>query len=263
MVLNPMTIPARPKLFFIAAPTPEAQDLKQQYLERYTDVREQDADVIIAIGGDGLMLRTLHHHHHLKKPVYGINCGSVGFLMNSPDVDHLITRLHQAHETVLHPLKLTAYDIDDQQYGGYAINEVSLFRASPQAAHIQIIVDQVVRIENLVCDGVLLATPAGSTAYNLSAHGPIIPIDANLLALTAISPFRPRRWRGALLPDKAKVSLIVLDQEKRPVYAAADDQMIAQVSKVEIEQDITHSYILLFDPDHNLEERIIKEQFVS
>lgn len=254
---------SQPKLCFIASNTPEAQSLKKEYVKHYVPVSEKEADIIIAIGGDGFMLQILHSHHHLSKPVYGINCGSVGFLMNTSDTKHLLDRLQQAHETTLHPLKLTSFGLDNQRHEEYAINEVSLFRSSPQAAHIQIAVDQIVRMENLVCDGILLATPAGSTAYNLSAHGPIIPMGGGLLALTPISPFRPRRWRGALLPDSAKVTLTVLDPEKRPVNASADARMISSVTRIEIEQDHQRSYTLLFDPDHNLEKRILNEQFIA
>jgi NAD+ kinase len=252
-----------PKLCFIASNTPAAQNFKQEYLRLFDNSAESEADIIVAIGGDGFMLQTLHNLHHLNKSVYGINCGSVGFLMNSPDPQHLLERLSQAQATVLHPLKMIAYQVDGKCEEAYAINEVSLFRSSPQAAHIQIEIDHIVRIEQLMCDGVLLATPAGSTAYNLSAHGPIIPIGGDLLALTPISPFRPRRWRGALLPNTAQVTFTVLDPDKRPVNATADDRMIPHVVKVKITQAPSRGYTLLFDPDHNLEDRIIKEQFAT
>lgn len=253
----------QPKLCFIASNTPAAQNFKQEYLKLFENSAKEEADIIVAIGGDGFMLQTLHHLHHLNKAVYGVNCGSVGFLMNSPDPQRLLERLKQAQATILHPLKMVAHQTNGNCEEGYAINEVSLFRSSPQAAHIQIEIDHIIRMEQLICDGILLATPAGSTAYNLSAHGPIIPIGGDLLALTPISPFRPRRWRGALLPNTAKVTFTVVDADKRPVNAAADDRMIPQVVKVEIEQDPSRGYTLLFDPDHNLETRIIKEQFAT
>lgn len=258
MVMHP-----QPKLCFIASQTPEAQKLREEYIKEYSQAKEQDADIIIALGGDGFMLQTLHHHQSLGKPVYGINCGSVGFLMNTHAPHHLLERLNQAQATILHPLKLTAYGLDNQIHEEYAINEVSLFRSSPQAAHLQIAVDNTIRMDHLICDGILLATPAGSSAYNLSAHGPIIPIGGGLLALTPISPFRPRRWRGALLPDTAKVTLTVLDPDKRPVNASADARMIPCVARIDIEQDTQRGYTLLFDPDHNLEQRILNEQFIS
>ncbi len=258
-----MMMSSQPKLSFIASSTLEAQMLKESYLNLYSHVSEQEADIIIAIGGDGFMLQTLHHYHPLGKPVYGINCGSVGFLMNTSAPNHLLERLEKAQVTVLHPLKLTAYSLDNQIQEEYAINEVSLFRSSPQAAHIRIDVDHITRMDNLVCDGILLATPAGSSAYNLSAHGPIIPIGGGLLALTPISPFRPRRWRGALLPATAKVTLTVLDPDKRPVNASADARMITSVTRIMVEQDTRRGYTLLFDPDHNLEQRILNEQFMS
>jgi NAD+ kinase len=247
---------------FIAAATSDAQKAKERLKKLYPSTTPDKADVIIVLGGDGFMLKTLHVCQTLAKPVYGLNCGSVGFLMNRFHEENLMDRLKLAKETILHPLKMIAVDARGKEILVFAINEVSLLRQTAQAAKIAIYVDQKKRIDTLVCDGVLVSTPAGSTAYNLSAHGPIIPINANLLALTPISAFRPRRWRGALLPDTAHVTLEILEAEKRPVSASADDHEVRNVHKVEISQDFQTQYRLLFDPDHNLEERIISEQFL-
>ena len=250
------------ELAFIAANTQEAQKAKETLKNFYAFTEPEKADVIIVLGGDGFMLKTLHNYQSLEKPVYGMNCGSVGFLMNTFHESNLLKRLATANETILHPLKMTATDSRGGEITAYAINEVSLLRQSAQAAKIRISVDQIVRLDALVCDGILIATPAGSTAYNLSAHGPIIPMNANLLALTPISAFRPRRWRGALLPDIAKVTLEILEPNKRPVSASADDLEVRDVQKVEVCQDSKTQYRLLFDPDHNLDERILGEQFL-
>lgn len=243
--------------------TPLSKEVGQYYLDAFPFYSPHESDIIIAIGGDGFLLRTLHKYYDLQKPVYGIHCGSVGFLMNSPTPETLQERLAQATLTMLHPLKMTCITSAQEIETGYALNEVSLLRQSSQAAKIQIIIDGIPRLDTLICDGILIATPAGSTAYNLSAHGPIIPIGANLLALTAISPFRPRRWRGALLPDTASVHFKILEADKRPVNAAADDSLILDVTEVMVEQDKSRGYRLLFDPDHNLEERILREQFIN
>lgn len=247
---------------FIAAVTDEAQKAKEMLQHLYPAISPDKADVIIVLGGDGFMLKTLHQYQSLEKPVYGINYGSVGFLMNADQEENLLDRVKAAKEAVLHPLKTTATDARGKTISAHAINEVSLLRQTAQAAKIRIYVDRVLRLDTLVCDGILIATPAGSTAYNLSAHGPIIPINANLLALTPISAFRPRRWRGALLPDTAHVTLEILEADKRPVSASADDLEIRDVQRVEIHQDPKTKYRLLFDPHHNLEERILGEQFL-
>lgn len=251
-----------PKLSLQISETPLSQSVGKQYLSRYSSVSPEAADIIIAIGGDGFLLRILHKYHFLNKPVYGINCGSVGFLMNSSAPEWLLERLNQATLTLLHPLLMECTTLDGEKIIDFALNEVSLMRQSSQAAKIQIEIDGIIRLECLACDGVLISTPAGSTAYNLSAHGPILPIGTNLLALTPISPFRPRRWRGALLPDTARVNFKILEAAKRPVNASADDSFIANVLEVCIHQDKTRGYKLLFDPAHNLEERILKEQFL-
>lgn len=250
------------KLAFIAAATSEAQQAKESLKHLYGETQPKDADVVIVLGGDGFMLKSLHELQHLDKPVYGINFGSVGFLMNTYQEINLRERLASAKEAVLHPLKMTTTDQHGKQSTAHAINEVSLLRQTAQAAKIRIYVDDVLRLDTLVCDGILVATPAGSTAYNLSAHGPIIPIHANLLALTPISAFRPRRWRGALLPSTAQVTLEILEAGKRPVSVSADGYEVRDIQKVGIYQDCQTRYHLLFDPHHNLEERILGEQFL-
>lgn len=222
-----------------------------------------EADVIVALGGDGFMLQTLHKYARLNKPIYGMNCGTVGFLMNTFVSDGIFERITQAQTVILHPLKMHAIDVQGNMKNGFAFNEVSLLRQTRQTAHLRIYVDGKERLENLVCDGVLLATPSGSTAYNLSAHGPIIPIGSNLLALTPISAFRPRRWRGALLPHTSSVRIEVLDMDKRPVSAVADNMEVRDVKVVEIEEDRETTVRLLFDPEHALEERFIREQFMN
>src|SRR5450755_3319223 len=246
---------------FVAGPTPEAREAYERLQGRYGNVEPKDADVIVALGGDGLMLQTLHKFMNSGKPIYGMHRGTVGFLMNEFSIDGLIERISAAHNTIIHPLLMHARDAQGRIHEHRAINEVSLFRQSAQAAHLRILIDGQERLAELVADGVLVATPAGSTAYNLSVQGPIIPINAPLLALTAISPFRPRRWRGALLPDKAKVTIEVRDAEKRPVAAVADHDEVRNVRSVDVSMDHDVSLNMLFDPGHNLDERILSEQF--
>ena len=216
---------------------------------------------MVALGGDGLMLQTLHEHMRTGTPIYGMHRGTVGFLMNEFATQDLIARLAAAKESVIHPLLMRATDIDGVVHIHHAINEVALFRQTHQAAHLRILIDERERMAELSADGVLVATPAGSTAYNLSAQGPIIPINAPLLALTPISPFRPRRWRGALLPNTAYVVIEVLESDKRPVAAVADHDEARNVRRVEVLSDKTISMRMLFDPGHSLEERILSEQF--
>jgi NAD+ kinase len=253
---------AREKISFIASNTPQAEAALRQLRRRYDDVGLENADVIIALGGDGFMLSVLHETRDLKRPIYGMNQGTVGFLMNSFSLDDLVERLRAAELAVVHPLDMTAIDAHGKTHRAMAINEVSVFRETRQAAKIRISIDDQVRLEELVCDGVLVATPAGSTAYNLSAHGPILPLEAEILALTPISAFRPRRWRGALLPSTARVRFDVLDPDKRPVSVVADNQEIRNVVQIEVVEDLTAELHLLFDPEHNLEERILNEQFI-
>ncbi|MGA7066817.1 MAG: NAD kinase [Pseudolabrys sp.] len=246
---------------FVASHTPEARDAYGRLEKRYGNADPAKADVIVALGGDGLMLQTLHKFMNSGKPIYGMHRGTVGFLMNEFVEERLNERLSNAHITVIHPLVMQARDVQGRSHEHRAINEVSLFRQSAQAAHLRIKIDDQERLAELIADGVLVATPAGSTAYNLSAQGPIIPINAPLLALTAISPFRPRRWRGALLPNKAKVTIEVMDAEKRPVAAVADHDEVRSVRSVDISMDLNISINMLFDPGHNLDERILREQF--
>jgi NAD+ kinase len=245
----------------VAGSTPEAREAYERLQGRYGNVEPKDADVIVALGGDGLMLQTLHKFMNSGKPIYGMQRGTVGFLMNDFSIDNLIERLTAAQITIIHPLVMRARDSAGRMHEHRAINEVSLFRQSAQAAHLRILIDGQERLAQLVADGVLLATPAGSTAYNLSVQGAIIPINAPLLALTPISPFRPRRWRGALLPDKAKVTIEVQDADKRPVAAVADSDEVRSVCSVDVEMDHAVSLNMLFDPGHNLDERILREQF--
>ncbi|MAQ84296.1 NAD kinase [Psychromarinibacter halotolerans] len=250
------------KIAFVANDTEVARTALTELAGRYGSTSPEEADVIVALGGDGFMLQTLHGTMHLDVPVYGMNRGTVGFLMNGYTDDKLIERLEEAEETVIHPLHMKAETPEGRIHEALAINEVSLLRAGPQAAKLRITVDTRVRMEELVCDGALVSTPAGSTAYNYSAHGPILPIGSDVLALTAIAPFRPRRWRGALLPMNASVRFDVLEPEKRPVMADADSRAVERVTSVEIRADRSVRHRLLFDPGHGLEERLISEQFV-
>lgn len=254
-------MPEKLKLHFHAATTDEAQKALAALTNKYGQTKAEDADIIIALGGDGTLLETLYKFYKLGKPIYGMNRGSVGFLLNPYNEEGLKERLASAQEVELHPLEMKVHKVDGSTADSLAFNEVSLFRQTRHPAKIRIIVDGKQRLEELVCDGVLLSTPAGSTAYNLSAHGPIIPLGANVLALTPISPFRPRRWRGALLPTEASVTFAVIEPERRLVRAETDATAVENVKSVDIRQsNITVK--LLFDPDHNLGERIIKEQFI-
>lgn len=250
------------RLAIVAAATTAAQEAQAGLQKHINFVAPEEADVIVALGGDGFMLRVLHRYKDLEKPTFGMNCGTVGFLMNRWQEKDLYERIAQSTPTPLYPLKMQAHTLQGTEHTALAINEVALFRQTYQAAHLAIEVDGMMRLEELVCDGVLLATPAGSTAYNLSAHGPIVPIGAQLLALTPISAFRPRRWRGALLPDRVRVRLTILDPEQRRVSATADIQEVRDVSQVNISQEREQPFQLLFNKDHNLEERILSEQFI-
>lgn len=247
---------------FVASEEPIAQTARKDLIARFGNTPEAKADVIVALGGDGFMLETLHRTQELAVPVYGINRGTVGFLMNEYSELDLMDRLDAAEEEVINPLSMKAEDQNGNLHEALAINEVSLLRAGPQAAQLRISVDGRQRLELLVCDGALVATPAGSTAYNYSAHGPILPIGSDVLAITAVAAFRPRRWRGALIPKTAKVRFDVLNSKKRPVMAEGDGQAVRDVLWVEIQSEPSIEHRLLFDPGHGLEERLLREQFV-
>ncbi len=251
----------QPRIAFAANPTPKAQAVLKALCERYSNVALDEAEVIVALGGDGFMLRTLHSVLKLGLPVYGMNAGSLGFLMNEYSEDGLLERIAEAELVELHPLRMRAHCVDGSVTEALAINEVSLLRQTYQAAKLGIHIDGKPRMAELVCDGVLVATPAGSTAYNLSAHGPIVPIDSDILCLTPISAFRPRRWRGALLPHDAQVEFTVSEPEDRPVSATADNLEVRDVTRVQVQEDRNLSLRLLYDPGHNLAERILAEQF--
>ncbi len=249
------------RLHFTASDTAEAQSAFHALTKAHEQADIDSCDVIVVLGGDGTMLETIHKNRESGKPVYGMNRGSVGFLLNPYRPENLLARIEAAHSVTLCPLRMIAKARDGQTHEALAFNEVSLLRQSRQAAKIGIALDGVERMPELVCDGILVSTPAGSTAYNLSAHGPIVPLSANILAMTPISAFRPRRWRGALLPAHARIRFEILENEKRPVSATADYTEIRDVMQVDIMQDETCAITLLNDPDHNLEERVLKEQF--
>ncbi len=246
---------------FVASAAPDAQSALQALQSRYSNVVPEDADVIVALGGDGLMLQSLHRFMGTAKPIYGMNKGTVGFLMNDFREDDLFDRLENAERSVVHPLLMVAWDVHGVAHTARAINEVSMLRQTYQAAKLRVGVDSHVRIPELIADGILVSTPAGSTAYNLSVGGTILPLNAPLLALTPISAFRPRRWRGALLPDHAKIQIEVLEPENRPVSAVADHTEFRNVSRVHVSMDRSVDLVMLHDPGHSLDERILREQF--
>ena len=248
---------------FVASDTSVAQHARRKLVEHYGEVAAAEAEVIVALGGDGFMLRTLHTYRELEVPVYGMKLGRVGFLMNQHKLDGLPARIERAHTASLFPLEMRVTDMLGAEHTAVAFNEVSLLRQSNQAAHLEVQLNAIVKLPTLICDGLLVSTPAGSTAYNLSAHGPILPLDANVLALTPISPFRPRRWRGAILPHRTEVLVRVLDSGKRPVSATADFHEVRDVHSVAIRQLGGQGVRLLFDPEHNLEQRILDEQFAA
>ena len=256
-------IAAPPAIAVLAAASPLAQAARRALIARYPVTEPEEADIIIVLGGDGMMLRVLRDYVSGEQAVYGMNRGTIGFLMNGYRVEGLMARLRAAKAFTLRPLRMRAVTRSGQTVEALAINEVSLFRHSHQVARIDIQVDGVTRIDTLMCDGVMVATPAGSTAYNLSAHGPILPLGAGVLALTPISPFRPRRWRGALLPSTARIDFVVREGDRRPVNAVADDREVPEVATVSVAVDNVVGATILFDPEHNLEERILKEQFLT
>jgi NAD+ kinase len=249
------------RIAFVASPTEEAQAARVTLAARYGDTPIEDADVIVALGGDGFMLRSLHRHMARGLPVYGMKLGTVGFLMNQHVIGELPERLARAQPTVLRPLVMDVSSEAGSTSSALAFNEVSLLRQTKQAAHLRVSLNGVVKLEELICDGILVSTPAGSTAYNLSAHGPILPLGSQLLALTPISPFRPRRWRGAILPAITEVKFEVMDPYKRPVSATADSSEVRDVVEVVVRESAERTMTLLFDPEHGLEERILNEQF--
>jgi NAD+ kinase len=253
--------PVVSRLAFVASDRPEAQEIRARLAARYGQTPEAEAQVIVALGGDGFMLETLHRTLKAGTPIYGMNQGSVGFLMNEYNDDGLLERINAAERAVIHPLVMMAHDAGGQSHRALAFNEVSLLRQTRQTAKLRVLIDGKVRMAELVCDGALVSTPAGSTAYNLSAHGPIIPIEARVLALTPISAFRPRRWRGALLPHTAKVTFEVLEADKRPVSAVADNFEVRDVVKVEVGEDRKVGLCMLFDAGRSLDERVLAEQF--
>ena len=252
-----------PRLAFLASDRPEARAACEALAARYGAVPEAEADVVVALGGDGFMLETLRHTFASRTPIYGMNRGSVGFLMNDYAEDGLIERIANAEKAVIHPLTMKAQDAAGATHEAIAINEVSLLRQTFQTAKLRILIDGKVRMAELICDGALVSTPAGSTAYNFSAHGPIIPLSGQVLALTPISAFRPRRWRGALLSHKDRVTFQVLEADKRPVSAVADNVEVRDVIQVDVAEDRTISLTLLFDAGRSLEERVLAEQFTA
>ena len=251
------------KFHFIASENPEAKEALKVLIKRYNQTKLELSDVIIAIGGDGMLLKALRNSIEKNMPVFGLNKGNVGFLMNELSFDNLENRIQTARKVKMHPLFMSAHKINGNIFTELAVNEVSILRQTHQAAHLKITVDKKERLNELVCDGILVSTPIGSTAYNLSARGPIIPLNANILALTPISSFRPRRWRGALLPQRVKIRIEVLNFDARPVSATADNVEARDIKYIEISTDKTKKLTILHDSDHSLDERIMKEQFLT
>ena len=251
------------RFHFISSENPEAKQALKKFKERYEQSKIEDSDVIIAIGGDGMLLKALRNSLEANIPVFGLNKGNVGFLMNELLYEDLEKRVSIANKVITHPLKMKTNNIDNETVTESAVNEVSLSRQTHQAAHLKIIIDNKERLSELVCDGILVSTPIGSTAYNLSAHGPIIPLNSNILALTPISAFRPRRWKGALLPENVKIRIEILDFKRRTVSATADNIEVRNIKKIEIFADKTKTLTLLHDPGHSLDERIMREQFLT
>ena len=251
------------RFHFISSENPEAKQALKKFKERYKQSEIDVSDAIIAIGGDGMLLKALRNSLEANIPVFGLNKGNVGFLMNELSYEDLEKRVSIANKVITHPLKMKTNNIDNETVTESAVNEVSLSRQTHQAAHLKISIDDKERLRELVCDGILVSTPIGSTAYNLSAHGPIIPLNSNILALTPISAFRPRRWKGALLPENVKIRIEILDFKRRSVSATADNIEARNIKKIEIFADKTKTLTLLHDPGHSLDERIMKEQFLT
>ena len=251
------------KFYFNSSETNEAMSAKDKFVALYGQNKVENADIIVPIGGDGFLLKNLHDFHELKKPFFGLNYGSVGFLMNSQSDENLETIINNAQKTILNPLQMKATNKEKKIFNSIAYNEVSIMRQTHQAAKINIKINDIERMNGLICDGVLVSTAAGSTAYNLSAHGSIIPLDSNLLALTPISAFRPRRWRGALLSEKTKINLEVTSSDSRPASITADHNEFRNIIKAEIHSSNNNSCVILFDNKQSMEERVLKEQFYS
>ena len=251
------------KFYFNSSETIEAISTKDKFVKLYGQNKVENADIIVPIGGDGFLLKNLHDFHNLKIPFFGVNYGSVGFLMNSQSDENLETIINNSQKTILNPLQLKASDKKNKIFNSIAYNEISIMRQTHQAAKINIKINGIERMNGLICDGVLVSTAAGSTAYNLSAHGSIIPLDSNLLALTPISAFRPRRWRGALLSEKTKINLEVTSSDSRPASITADHNEFRDITKAEIHSSNKNSCVILFDNKQSMEERILKEQFYS
>ena len=249
------------KIFFVSSNSKEATDAKNRYIEKYKQSSLFDSDIIVPIGGDGFLLKNLHDYNELKKPFFGINYGSIGFLMNSESGEDLKKIIESAQKINLKPLEMTATNSKNEVFKSIAYNEVSLMRQSHQAAKIEILINNVQRMDELICDGILVATAAGSTAYNLSAHGSIIPLDTNLLALTPISAFRPRRWKGAILSEKTVININIINSDKRPTSVTADNHEYRDIVNVEIKSSNKNTCNVLFDKKHSIEEKILKEQF--
>lgn len=258
-----MNLSAQPKIAFTASNAPNAVEALQTLITLYGQCEPTEAEVICALGGDGFMLSALHRYGSLNIPVFGMKLGSVGFLMNHYEAKDLIERLKLAERSVLKPLEMTAQTESGMEHKFLAYNEVSLLRQTRQAAQIEVSLNEQVRLEELVCDGILVATPAGSTAYNFSAMGPILPLGSAVMALTPIAPFRPRRWRGAIIRADTRIKLRVLDHYKRPVSVTADSHEVRDVIEVVINECVNNSVTLLFDPEHSLDDRILNEQFTT
>ena len=250
------------KPFFLAAKSKKAQHTLKVLSQKYNNYALKEANTVVVLGGDGTILSLINDEVYLKKKIFGMNRGTIGFLMNNYQPDNLIHRISISKETRLNPVQMKVIDINNKTYNALSLNEVSLLRQNRFAANVRVKIDNKMKINKLVCDGILVSTPAGSTAYNLSAHGPILPLNSTLLALTPICPFRPRRWKGALLPEKSKIALEIIDPEKRPVSATAGQVEVRNVKKVEISYNFKKTLKLLFDKDQNLEEKILNEQFI-
>ena len=250
------------KPFFLAAKSKKAQHTLKVLSQKYNNYAIKEANTVVVLGGDGTILSLINDEVYFKKKIFGMNRGTIGFLMNNYQPDNLLHRISISKETRLNPVQMKVTDINNKTYNALSLNEVSLLRQNRFAANVRVKIDNKMKINKLVCDGILVSTPAGSTAYNLSAHGPILPLSSTLLALTPICPFRPRRWKGALLPEKSKIALEIINPEKRPVSATAGQVEVRNVKKVEISYNFKKTLKLLFDKDQNLEEKILNEQFI-